>query len=264
MMKKILLPLGFLLYFAIFYVSGVAQAAITLRSTSTPASLSGAATFITSTINVATNTLILTVCRHGTTFVSPSNVTDTLGNTFTLFSNASNSNDGNSSAYYAISSGTNANDSVRCNFASSVSFRVMETLGYDGVASTSPLDASSSLGTATSQLKFSSALFTTTNANDLLFTFGAHGGGGTLTAPTGYTTRISTTSVSVYGADQIVSLTTSTASATWTANASSSWIINVGAFKAEPTNVPVAGPANTSTRFTVKGAFNVKNAFTVK
>lgn len=196
-----------------------------------------AATSVSTTLSVTANNLVVAGCRAGTTFVAPNNVTDTIGNVFTQFSIASDSNDGSLTGYFAISSGTNASDVIRCNFASSRSFRNITAASYSGVATSSPLDTTSTAGTATTSKIFSSGTFSTGNAKDLIWTEGQNGTGNSMSAISGgYNIRsnLDNVFIGVADADLAVSTIQTSQSIQWTTSASSSWMVIVGAFKAAP------------------------------
>lgn len=206
---------------------------------------------VSTTLNVTANNLVVIGCRAGTTFVAPTNATDTIGNVFTQFAIASNSNDGSMTGYWAISSGTNASDVIRCNFASSRAFRDITAASYSGIATSSPIDATSTSATSTlTATTFTSGPFTTTNANDLIFTLGQNGGGNSMTsAAPGYTIRsnLDVAFIGVADADLNVSSIQTNATMTWSATPASSWEIIVGAFKATAASVPSATAANSLT-----------------
>jgi RHS repeat-associated protein len=207
------------------------SATITLRATSTVFSADASSTVATTTLNVVTSTLILVACKHGATFVPPTNVTDTIGNSFTLFGNASNTATGNLSSYWAISTKTNASDTISCNFASSVTFRDMLAIGYDGVDTGSPVDATSSRGTATNSIATSSQPLTTTNTNDVIVSF-ANAPHNLTSVDSPFTIRTASSSFGIGVADFITSSTQINSSATWHISITGDWIFTSGAFKA--------------------------------
>ena len=235
-MKKYLLYfLGAIIYLFLAGGSSFALAAISFVSTSSFGA-SGAATSITSTINTTAGNLLVVACQHGTTFVNPTNVTSSDQTTFTNFAIASNSDQGAVSGYYGIASTTASPVTVRCNFASSVSYRVIAIAQYSGVATTNPLDTTSTRSTsATTGKSFNTGAYTTTNANDVITTFAANIEEGTAVSTTGvgnFTTRIKV--ISGFGtgeADLITSTIQTNQSTTWTSVTAGSWSIILGAFK---------------------------------
>ena len=193
---------------------------------------SAASTIATTTLNVTTNNLIVTGCRHGSTFVAPTNVTDTIGNTFTLIATASDTNDGAMSVYYAISSGSNASDTVGCNFASSVAFRDITVMQYTGISTVTPLDTFSTTSTLTTSTVYKTAPYTTSNANDLIISYVAVGNGTALvSASNNYLIRtdLDNAIIAVGTAQSAVASIQTATSTTWVcAGASSTWM-NVNA-----------------------------------
>jgi hypothetical protein len=185
-------------YFAALAVIGLlfwaqeAVASISLVNVNS-ASNNAAGTSLSSTLNVATSGLILASCGHGTTFVSPTNVTDTIGNTFTSFAVASNSNAGAITGYYSFSIGGATTDTISCNFASSVGGRAINLLQYSGTVS-NPLDATAKNGNTTSAGTFSAGPFTTTQANEVIVAMGGAGSSvSNLAAGAGYTMEVTST-----------------------------------------------------------------------
>src|SRR5713101_4869094 len=140
-MKRALLYIGSAILYVglIFVVPSVATAAISFVSSST-SQATGAATQSTSTINTTSGNLLVVGCRHGTTFVAPTNVTDTIGDTFTQFSFASDSNDGALTGYFTVPTSSNVSNIVGCNFASSVGNRWELVAQYTGINPTNTLD----------------------------------------------------------------------------------------------------------------------------
>jgi hypothetical protein len=211
-----------------------AKASILLVSTST-ASNNASASSITSTLaSVVSGNLIVAFCAHGTTFVNPTNVTDTFGSSFTNFALASNSNAGAISGYYATSSGSGS-DTVGCNFASSVGGRAFVGMQYGGIAASSPLDATAFNGTTTALNPYPAGPFSTVQANEVIV---AAMGTANLSAPTagtGYALEATSTrgSTSSLGAeDQTVTSTQSGVSSTFGNTANSSNMMVVGTFRA--------------------------------
>lgn len=147
-----------------------AHAAITFVSTSTAGGVAAAST-VTSTVNTAIGTLVTTSCAHGTTFVNPTSVTDTIGNTYTNVVIASNTTQGAISGYYTLSIGANAANIISCNFASSVTNRVIGVMQFNGVSATNTLDASSSGATTVAGTSVTSNSYTTNSANEVVVTF---------------------------------------------------------------------------------------------
>jgi hypothetical protein len=244
-MKKFLLAsLGIV---ASLLLTQQAFAAIALVNSSLTAN-NAAGTNVTSSLSITTGNLIVLSCRHGTTFVSPSNVTDTIGNVFTDFAIASNSASGAIDGYWAISSGTNAADVISCNFASSVGGRSIVALQYSGVASTTPLDATSTNASTTLTSSFSTGPFTTTSTNEVIVGMGSGGGGSqTIAAGSGYTMEASTTfggSTAIGTEDKIVSsIQTGVSSTIQTVSGSQNWMFIAGTFKAASAVVSTSSDA---------------------
>lgn len=231
MKKKVIYGLVGISLIRIF-LSTPAHAAIAFVSTSTAGGVA-AATTATTSINTISGNLLSVECRHGTTFVNPTSVTDTIGNTYTNAVIASNTVAGAISGYWAISSGSNAANIVSCNFASSVSNRVIAVQQHSGIAQTNPLDVTSTAATASSVTSLTSGAYTTTNANEVIITYVDANSDGSVTSVSAPFTATFLTAAAFGngGAYNIVSTIQTAQTVTWNFSISSAFMI-VMTFKA--------------------------------
>lgn len=233
-----------------------AHAAIAFVSTST-AGGTAAATTATTSINTISGNLLSVECRHGTTFVNPTSVTDTIGNTYTNAVIASNTVAGAISGYWAISSGSNASNIVSCNFASSVSNRVIAVQQHSGTAQTNPLDVTSTAATASSVTSLTSGAYTTTNANEVIITYVDANSDGTVTSVSSPFVPVFLTAAAFGngGAYNIVSTIQTAQTVTWNFALSSAFMI-VMTFNAAPV-APITSAVTTS-NLVVRGSLTIQ------
>jgi hypothetical protein len=153
-------------------------------------------------------------------------VTDSAGNSYQLAAPLSRGANLSQAIYYASNIKTAASNTVTVAFSAAVPFADVRVTEYAGIATSSPVDGTSSnSGTSTAP---NSGAITTTTANALIF--GAGVTHGSFTAPgSGFTKRVITSPDADIAEDRIVSSTGSYSATATSTN--SAWLMQVVAFK---------------------------------
>jgi hypothetical protein len=253
-MKKLFLTLGIVGFFAL--VSPAFAAPAFVQSTSTQLTVPNSATSATISFasNVTASDLIVALVRWTSTsqVVTTTTVTDSRGNTYfpatsVMIDTGENPND-YSQVWYAPNGASGAT-AVTANFGGATLLTAVSIQEYSGVATSSPLDTSSTFinSTANATTTFTSGTSTTRFPNDVLFggftTGVAHGSN----AGAGYTKReVPATSLYYLTEDRVVSAT-GTYAATGTINAADDFAGFMVAFSASSTAPPV--PTSTDALF---------------
>ncbi|MGH9575186.1 MAG: hypothetical protein ACRD40_16860 [Candidatus Acidiferrales bacterium] len=217
-----------------------------------------------STPNSAGDLIIVSVSDLNSNLTSDS-VSDTLGNGYMLATNTTNSEPSNtlqSQIYYAANIASGAN-TITVNFSAWDNRTTVQIFEYSGVATTSPLDqTTSNVGNSSS---LDSGLVTTTQVNELVFGIGFGNSGGTLMEGSGYTMEqyfsCSACSTHLGGEDRVAS-TIGTYDATFTDSNSYGWIAQIVTFKAagaagagicgEPVTTGSAAPRRLPSNYTTQ------------
>jgi hypothetical protein len=160
-------------------------------------------------------------------------ISDTAGNTYNLaVGPTNNAGYATQSVYYAsnIAAAQAGTNTVSVTFNNSVNFPDLRVVEYSGINGANPLDVTvAAVGTGTN---IDSGPANTTNANDLLVGADYIGAAFAAAGP-GYTQRIVTNPDSDLVEDQIVT-TTGSFDATSTQTPSSTWVMQLAAFRAGP------------------------------
>lgn len=213
-----------------------AHAALLFVSTSTASSTSSGATTTASITTTVNNLLVLScVQTGGGSDFSTSTASSSDGIIFTKFAEVSSSAFGTMSNYYSIAS-TTAAITVSCVYGGASLDRIQGIAQYSGNATTSILDTSSSKVVAAS-ITSSSDLFSTTNSNDVIVSYGYANSDGALTSvQSPFLARFLKAGLFGFGqADLITSTVQVNKTSTWTFSASP-WVNVIGSFKAAPPN----------------------------
>lgn len=157
---------------------------------------------------------------------SITSVTDSQGNTYTAVAAVFTTDAGDpheAQIYYAKNISGGSSFQITVTYDSSLSYSGMSASEYSGLDTTAPLDAHSETSAQTAgnplAATWTSASFTTTVADELIYVFGMsnNGAAGPLAAGSGYTMRTTSGYAGRMGAmDQIVSATQSSVTATMT------------------------------------------------
>ena len=189
---------------------------------------------------------------------SVNSVTDTAKNTYNLAVGPITGTGGRESVYYAknIAPGSNT---VTVAFTGAAVYPDIRVLEYSGLDTTNPLDSAATAQAAGSTTSANSGSATTTSANELIFGAGKTAGRFTA-AGTGFTSRIITSPDGDIAEDKIV---TATGSYNATAPVTSSWVMQMAAFRASgqgtnpaptvSTIAPTSGPTTGGTPVTITG-----------
>jgi hypothetical protein len=206
------------------------------------------ATSVTSTISATANDLLVVNCSDENSY-TPTTATDTIGNTFTQFAIATDSTEGGGlTGLYAVSASTNANDVIACHEATAGEDNYILVMEYSGNALTSLIDTTSSFSTTTASTS-ARAQYTTTNANDIIVSFGNANATAHVSSTAPFTARyegLVLGDLGGGGADLITSTVQTSQSSTWISGAASDWDIILGAFKVAATGATAANSTTAS------------------
>jgi hypothetical protein len=193
-------------------------------------------------------------------------VTDSAKNTYNLAVGPITGSGGLQSIYYArnIAPGSNT---VTVAFTNAAAYPDIRVLEYSGLDTANPLDPLATAQAAGSAASANSGSATTTAANELIFGAGKTAGRFSA-AGTGFTSRIITSPDGDLAEDKIV---TATGSYNATAPVTSSWVMQMAAFRASgqgttnpaptvSTILPTSGPTTGGTPVTITGTGFLPNA----
>lgn len=237
-----------------------AQAALTFVSSST-ASSTTSLKFTTASITTTIGNLLSVACVEtgGGSDFSVTNVTSSDGIAFTNFALVSSSAYGTVTGWYGIAS-TTATISISCSYAAAPTDAVQGVMQYSGNATTNVFDASSSKSVATN-ITSSTDSITTTNANDVITSFGYANSDGALTSVGAPMTQrfLKVGLFGMGGADFTTSSVLTNATFKWTFS-SSPWADVIGAFKA----AAVVSTGTPTSDVTVINAMTVRDGVTIR
>ncbi len=222
-----------------------ATPAFVQRNFATPQSASVASVSVTFTAAQAAGDLNVVVVGWNDTVAAVTNVSDAMGNVYTLAAGPITGDALSQSVYYAknIVGATAGTNQVTVTFAPAAAFPDVRILEYSGMDPVNALDTSS--GAAGSNASSNTNAVTTTNATDLLV--GANTvATGTSGPGSGFTNRVITSPDSDIAEDRVVT-TAGSYSATAPLTASGPWVMQMVAFRAAGGPVdttPPTAPAN--------------------
>jgi hypothetical protein len=175
-------------------------------------------------INVAAGQLIIGFCSAAASSQTTISFSDTAGDTFTaLRSNLSTTP--YTEMFYTLNSIANSSEKFTCTFGNSASNMTTSHAIFSGVATSGASDANPTVATGTGTTATTNS-FSTTSANEVIFTVGAWDSAGTLGAPSGFTSAFfnggytgGTYEIVTATQSGLTPATTNTAGGTWAAYA---------------------------------------------